>query len=221
MGTTPGQLARRILGSHFEAFGKLYRAFFLDVAKVSDRIAAAIPPDAKCLDIGGGDGLIANALLERRGDISITLIDLAPAIGSFIDPKFGDRVKVHPATPVSAFTEKTTAFDAVLITDVLHHIPEAFRPDFFADVRRQMAKAESRILIVKEFAPGGLRSLLGLLSDKYITGDRNVSLLPRNGIRQLAERAFGAENIESFEVETPDAPNYFAVIRLSRTPRAA
>ncbi|BCJ91486.1 hypothetical protein IZ6_22210 [Terrihabitans soli] len=218
---TPGQIARRLLGRHFEPVGHLYRRFFMDTDKMAGRIAAAIPAGAKCLDIGGGDGMIANALLERRSDISITMIDLAASIGGFVDPKFAGRIALHPATPVDAFTANTGAFDATLITDVLHHIPAGFRPQFFADVKRQMEKSGCRVLLVKEVMPGRLRSFLGVLSDKYITGDKNVALLARTDIQTLAEATFGIENIERFAVEVPDAPNYFAVIRLSETPRAA
>lgn len=212
---TPGQIARGLLGRHFAPLGDRYRRFFIDLNKVAGCIAAAITPDAKCLDIGGGDGMIANALLDRRSDISITMIDVASSIGGFLDAKLSDRVTLLPATPLSEFTGRTGNFDAVLITDVLHHIPSGMRPGFFADIRRQMETSRCSLLIVKEFAPGGLRSRLGMLSDKYITGDRHVALLAPSELRLLVEEAFGAEAIKSFEIEIPDPPNYLVVIRLS------
>jgi 2-polyprenyl-6-hydroxyphenyl methylase/3-demethylubiquinone-9 3-methyltransferase len=211
---TPGQLARRILGPYFRPVGNLYRSIFVDISKVATAIASAIPDDAKCLDIGGGDGMIANTLLERRTDISITMIDLASSIGSFVDKKFSERITVLPETPVGEFAKQTGKFDAVIMADVLHHIPAGTRAQFFADLRSQMANSDCALLIIKDIEPNSLRGLLSVLSDKYITGDRHVSLISSSELREIVNDCFGQENITKFDVELPDYPNYCAVIQL-------
>ena len=220
---TPGALARRVLGKRFTAVGEIYRGLFVDMARVVDVLEPQLPHGAHCLDVGAGDGLVTNMLLQRRPDLRFTLIDLTPALGGFIEPRFADRVTLRPATAVAELTAEGFTCDAVLMTDVLHHVPLQTRGEFFADLEALCCGASCPLVLVKDLEPGGARALFAVLSDKYVTGDRHVSLLSRAQLRAAFAAAFGSRLL-SFETRFPDHPNYCAIIRLQgrgETPPAA
>jgi SAM-dependent methyltransferase len=82
------------------------------VHRLADTLAARLPTDATVLDIGCGDGSIAEAMLQRRPDLSMTGVD----------------VLVRPKTriPVIGYDGSTLpfgddSFDAVCLVDVVHH----------------------------------------------------------------------------------------------------
>ena len=82
------------------------------VRVLAERAAQLLPPGARVLDVGAGDGQLAAAVLDRRADLRIEGID----------------VLVRPATriPVSSFDGRRIprpdrSVDAVMLIDVLHH----------------------------------------------------------------------------------------------------
>jgi len=211
---TPGALARRVLGRRFNVVGEFYRGLFVDMQCVVDAIEPLLPPGAHCLDIGAGDGLVTNMLLERREDLRFTLIDVAPSIGGFIRPEFAARVTLRPATGLGELIAEGFRCDAMLMTDVLHHIPLQQRGEFFQDLAALSQAADCPLIVVKDLEPGGPRAMLAVLSDKYVTGDLHVSLISRDRLRAIVTTAFGPERLQAFETSVPDHPNYCAVIRL-------
>lgn len=209
---TPGQLARRVLGSRFEPVAKVYRDLFVDMDKVADVFAAALPPGARCLDVGSGDGFVADLLLRRRPDIRITLTDIAPAVGGFLQPPLTERVELRPSTSVSDLIGSGGRWDAVIMTDVVHHIPPAARGAVLADLAAVCREAGSRMLLIKDLAPGSPRALLAKWGDHYITGDRGVVQIGPEALKALLVTAFGPAI--GFELEVPDPPNYCLLVRL-------
>ena len=79
---TPGKLARKILGRYTVPVGQVYRRIFVDLGTIAKQFDGAIPRNAHILDIGGGDGALIEFLLERRPDLTVTMCDRAPSIGS-------------------------------------------------------------------------------------------------------------------------------------------
>jgi 2-polyprenyl-3-methyl-5-hydroxy-6-metoxy-1,4-benzoquinol methylase len=199
-----GQIARRVLGPAFPVFGEAYRRAFVDIDKVADWMAARLPRDARVLDVGGGDGFVMNAVLARRHDIRLTMTDLAPRIGGVIAPAHRDRVEFRPATSVEAIDG---SFDVLTLTDVVHHVPVAARPAFFAAIVAAAARTGCRSVLIKDIQPGGLRAKLAELGDHYITGDLQV--------RQLAPEAIVLPGFERAELAMPDFPNYCVAFKPS------
>lgn len=93
-----------------KAHGKLVYSRRMNVLAL--RIAALLPPNARVLDVGCGDGMIASLIMKRRPDVAVSGIDILVRNNIYI--------------PVKAFDGKTMpykdkSFDAVMFIDVLHH----------------------------------------------------------------------------------------------------
>ncbi|MDQ6886425.1 MAG: class I SAM-dependent methyltransferase [Gemmatimonadota bacterium] len=86
------------------------------VRVLRDQIAAILPPGARVLDVGCGDGELAAAVASVRPDIDIRGIDVL--------------VRRETRIPVAPFDgrnipEPDSSLDVVLLLDVLHHAEDA------------------------------------------------------------------------------------------------
>jgi len=207
--TSPGQIARKILGPYFKPVGDAYRRVFVNLERIVDVLAEAAPKGANVLDIGGGDGALIDRLLDRRPDLTITMCDIAPTVGAFLSKANRGRVRQLPATD---FADVHAKFDFVMITDVMHHVPVDQRDSFFEALARSCREWGCETLFFKDVEPGHLRSVLSLLADWYITGDRHVVLFPRSQFAEMAVRYFPNRKRVS---AMPDAPNYCEVLSLT------
>jgi hypothetical protein len=184
------------------------------LAKVAAALAPVIPRDAHLLDVGGGDGQPINHLLSVRPDLTITTLDPAPVVGQWIEPRYDGQVKRLPLTSLAEFVTCPRAHaDVILIADVMHHIPESARREFLHSVEVLLERVPGLRIIVKDVEPGHWRALLGLWSDLYVTGDRNVSLISRESVTRLFEEALGPLHREDTDLFKKDGPNYAVVFR--------
>jgi hypothetical protein len=202
----PGQIARLLLGRHFERVGNLYRSLFVDLERVVDVFARALPRNARVLDIGGGDGALIDRLANRRPDIAFSMCDLAASIGTFLSEHNRAKIVLLPATD---FTEVEGRYDAVTISDVIHHVPIEHREGFFEALAASCERWDCRTIILKDVEPRGLRAGLSLLADRHITGDKHVVLFSRAQFYELAARYFPRARRISV---VPDWPNYCEVL---------
>lgn len=210
---TPGKALRRLLGPHLaRRVGRRYRSIFVDLAKVAGVLSAAIPQGANVLDIGGGDGEPINHLLALRPDLTVTTIDPAPVVGQWIETRYHSRVIRLPRTTLAeCLAENRYAPDVVLIADVLHHIPPAGRRDFLTSLQILLQRAPRLRMIVKDVEPGSWRALMGYWSDRYVTGDRHVSLISSTEMMSLFEEVLGPLHRETTALFEIDKPNYAIV----------
>jgi hypothetical protein len=202
----PGQVARRVLGRHFEPVGNVYRRIFVNLNVIVDFLDRELPNGAKVLDIGGGDGALVERLLNRRPDLAVTMCDLAPVIGTFLSEANRAKVELLPATDLA---DVTGLYDAVTISDVIHHVPVGLRDGFFKSLADSCERWACRKIILKDIEPGGIRATLSLLADRHITGDKHVVLFSRSDFAIMAERCFPKARRSS---ATPDWPNYCEVL---------
>lgn len=201
-----GQIARRLLGRHFEPFGNVYRRIFVDLARIADFLDGELPRGATVLDIGGGDGALVDRLLNKRADLNVSMCDVAPSIGSFLSDANRSRVQLFPETP---FTDLPGPYDIVTICDVMHHVPVADREEFFSSLADRCRAWGSRKIVFKDVEPGAFRATLSLLADRYITGDKHVMLFSRSDFGGMARRHFPKATRRS---ALPDWPNYGEVL---------
>jgi hypothetical protein len=205
-----GPAIRRMLGARLaRRAGRWYRAIFADLAKEATALATVIPSNAHLLDIGGGDGEPLNHLLALRPDLRITTLDPAPVAGQWLEACFDSQVTRLPGTSLADYLAEGRADpDAILVADVLHHIPEAARAGFLGLVRVLLERAPQLRIIVKDVEPGSWRALLGYWSDRYITGDLDVSPISRERLTLLFAEAFGPLRREDTNLFDTDRPNY-------------
>lgn len=92
-------------GHHRLVFGRRTRV-------IADALAPMIPEQARILDVGCGDGTIATLLAERRPDIGLEGVEIAPRPACRIPCKVFDGSHLP-------FPDRS--FDACMFVDVLHH----------------------------------------------------------------------------------------------------
>jgi hypothetical protein len=205
-----GPAIRRLLGPRLAlAAGRRYRAVFVDLDKVAATLADLIPKDAHLLDIGGGDGEPLNRLLALRPDISVTTIDPAPVVGQWIEKRFEARVVRMPGTSLMDYLAKDAAApQAVLLADVMHHVPPAFRPALVRSLGTLLERSPGLKIIVKDIEPGTWRARLSYWADHYITGDRGVRLISQANLQELFAAELGRLRFERSDLIARDSPNY-------------
>lgn len=169
-----GPAVRRMLGPIEAPISSAYRSMFINVGDLG-KAMTAVPFGSRVLEVGVGDGMIASQIIGRRPDATVLGIDLAENPGSLFE---GDnqRVEFRSISTAELRSEDPGTFDAIIIADVLHHVPPAIRPALLSDVSSLLA--DDGVLLVKETvvvkSPG---YWMGRFSDRWITGDRNVSFL--------------------------------------------
>ncbi len=177
-----GPKIRRLLGPVEAPISSAYRSMFVSITSLGEELAR-VPFGPRVLEVGVGDGMVAAQILSRRTDATVLGIDLAENPGGLFE---GDRSRVTFRTISTSdlLAEKPEPFDAIMIADVLHHVPVEARAGLLADVDALLA--EDGILIVKESVV--MKSIgywMGHFSDYWITGDKNVSYLRETDLRQL------------------------------------
>lgn len=216
---TIGQFVRKILGKNFHIVGRVYRSVFVDLRAVARSIEPHIPKGAMMVDVGGGGGQLLNFLLSLRNDITVKMIDLSPSIGDSLKEEHLTMVETYPGTSIREFMDKVKYRpDVILISDVIHHIPLGNRKDFFIDLRTMVDCKDGARIIIKDLEPGYFRSTLGRLADRYISGDKKVSLVGRADICNIMSEVFGntvvVKETTLFEL---DKPNYALLFEYKRT----
>jgi 2-polyprenyl-3-methyl-5-hydroxy-6-metoxy-1,4-benzoquinol methylase len=175
-----GAIVRKLAGPLEEPLCRAYRRIFVDADAVMAQVAKAIPHGAHVVDIGGGDGVMLDALLRHRLDLTATMTDIRPDIGASLSEGVRHRVTILRDTPAAKCAARG---DAVILADVLHHVPPVQRAGL---IREAMALAKpGGILIVKEFEPRGFVAWLGYMADKYISGDRGVQFIGADELQRL------------------------------------
>ena len=84
--------------------------------------AAKVPPTSRVVDLGGGTGSLAEAILDRFPGVSVVVRDIDRHMleaASVRLSRFGNRVELE----FGSFAEALPACNAVLAAFALHHIP--------------------------------------------------------------------------------------------------
>ncbi len=164
-----GTWVRRRLGPLEIPATDLYRSAFLDLGALARELAAGVPAK-RILEVGCGDGCLAQRLSRTFPDASYLGIDVVESAGRLYrgDPAFAE---FRVMTVQQLCAEQPDPYDLVLLVDVIHHVPEPLR----AEVLRCSAGLVSPDghLAVKEIERDRSAYYSAVyVADRYVTGDR-------------------------------------------------
>jgi SAM-dependent methyltransferase len=104
-------------------------------------LAAQLPEGARVLDVGCGDGRVAQRIAELRPDVEVRGLEVFVRPGSAIPIEVFDGARIpHP----------DASFDAVLLVDVLHHTSDP------RVLLREARRVASRCIVLKDHNRNGV-----------------------------------------------------------------
>jgi 2-polyprenyl-3-methyl-5-hydroxy-6-metoxy-1,4-benzoquinol methylase len=165
----PGPFIRRALGPYEVAAAEAYRRVFVDLDEVVAHLQKWAPAPRRILEVGCGEGFVAERLAKAYPAAAITGSDICPTVGRLFR---GDRGQVRfVEAPVQQIAvAEPQAFDLVVLCDVLHHVPSSEREGLLRAVFQTMAPGAS--LVLKDWLPSRAPiHWLCSFADRYITGD--------------------------------------------------
>ena len=186
-----------------------YRGFFVDL----DQVVACLPIQpghTTLLNIGTGDGVLVSRIARRYPQLCMTTTDITEHQGWLIDDDVRDRIDVQVHAPEQiAGAGFGAAFDVVLLSDVVHHVPVEDRASLMT--RAWEATSPGGYLVVKDIEDRGFKARLSLWSDRYLTGDRHTELIGADAMEALMRQQDPAAQVDRTPLVHQDYPNYLLV----------
>jgi len=183
-----GPAVRRLFGRHEHRIAELYRAIFVDVDAYGRLIGDWVPQARRILEVGCGEGAVTEQLARVYPDADILAIDITPRVGRLFRGR-RDRVTFVETTVQQVAAEQPGAFDLVILSDVLHHVPLPIRRELLAAVRTTIASGGSLIFKDWERTAAPIHWLCHA-GDRWLTGDR-VRYLRKPEAEAMLADAFG------------------------------
>jgi SAM-dependent methyltransferase len=111
------------------------------IGVLGERVAPLLPPNARVIDIGAGDGRVARATADLRSDVEVQGVDVLvrPDAAILVAPFDGVSIPYPDGS-----------FDAALLIDVVHHASDPL------GLLREAARVASRCVIVKDHLVAGV-----------------------------------------------------------------
>lgn len=149
-------LLERLHGQHIHA---------RRVRVLGDALVELLPPNAKVLDVGCGDGLLAYLMRQKRADIEISGIDVLVRGQTYIsvDGFDGNRIPCQDKS-----------LDVVMFVDVLHHTEEPL------SLLREGVRVARKALVVKDHILHGVFAGQALRFMDWVGNARHGVSLPYN-----------------------------------------
>jgi 2-polyprenyl-6-hydroxyphenyl methylase/3-demethylubiquinone-9 3-methyltransferase len=171
---------------------ELYRSCFISLNHLGAQLAGMSTPH-RILEVGCGDGALAQRLTKVFPDVEYVGIDVADTAGRLYrgDPA---RATFRHMSSSELRAEAPEPFDLTIIADVLHHIPLGIRGQVLDDVAA--LTADDGHIVVKEWESD--RPFFGRMAywaDRYITGDKDVEFMTNRQLKELL-----ADNLKGFRI---------------------
>ncbi len=144
---------------------------------LAKHLAGMLPQNARVLDVGAGDGLLARLIMDQRRDLTITGIDVL--------------VRQDTLIPVQSFDGRSipfddAAFDVAMFVDVLHHTNDP------GALLREAARVSSHSVVIKDHTLNGFLAGPTLRFMDEVGNRRHGVTLPYNYWPKAKwEEAFG------------------------------
>lgn len=150
---------------------RIHGAYVYDrrVNVLAHHLAELLPREARVLDVGSGDGLLARRTLDLRSDLHIEGLDVLQ--------------REHSHIPVKLFDGRSLpfddgAFDVVQFIDVLHHTDHA------RQLLREAVRVTRQTLLIKDHTATGIMARVTLRFMDIVGNARFGVNLPHNYWRE-------------------------------------
>ena len=205
-----GPAVRRLFGRHEHRVTALYRAIFVDIDAYARQIGDWVPAARRVLEVGCGEGAVTERLVHLYPAADILAIDITPRVGRlFRGPR--DRVTFKQVTVQQVAADAPGAFDLVILSDVLHHVPAAMRGELLAAVRASVAPGGALVFKDWERTAAPIHWLCHA-GDRWLTGDR-VRYLRRSEAEAMLADAFGRPAVVARACVKPWRNNFAMLAR--------
>ena len=188
-----GPAIRRLFGPYERQVTDAYRAIYVDLDDWIAHIARWVPQASRILEVGCGEGAVTERLTLHYPGAEILAIDVTPRLGRLFggDPS---RVTFRQVPVETIAADMPGSFDLVIVSDVIHHVPQALRASLLAASRAAVAPGGT--FLFKEWVRSSTPiHWLCEASDRYLTGD-DVAYLDDTEARDMIVSAFGADAIQ-------------------------
>jgi SAM-dependent methyltransferase len=135
------------------------------VQVLSNHLSELIPSDARVLDVGCGDGLLASLIMQKRPDIQIEGVDVLVRKRTHIPVKMFDGRR---------FPWADASFDVVMFNDVLHHTDDPLV------LLREARRVSRQAIVLKDHTRDGLLAGPTLRFMDWVGNARHGVVLPYN-----------------------------------------
>lgn len=177
-----GVRVRRRLGRWETPAAEAYRAAFINLDDMAATVAS-VTTARRILEIGCGDGSVADRMCQVFPDAEYVGIDVTP------DP--GRRYRGAPERAVfrsmyssELLSESPEPFDLVLVVDVLHHVDDGAREALIGDAMA-MTKPGGCVVVKDWERNRSLAHALTYGADRYVSGDKTVRFMTPSELRGL------------------------------------
>ena len=128
-------------------------------------LSEVIPANARVLDVGCGDGLLASLIMQQRPDIEVQGIDV------LVRPQ--THIPVH-SFDGQVFPFDDASFDVVMFNDVLHHTDDPLV------LLREAVRTARQAIVLKDHTRDGLLAEPTLRFMDWVGNARHGVVLPYN-----------------------------------------
>lgn len=206
-----GKLVRSRLGRWETPAAEAYRSIFINLDDLGRTTARLAPSVSRILEIGCGDGSVADRMNRLYADADYLGIDVSASPGRRYTGDSG-RARFRSMSSTELVKERPQPFDLILIVDVLHHVStDAARVELLRDAAALLAPA-GRLLIKDWERHAGLIHLLTFAADRYISGDKTVAFMSAPELRDLLARALPEMPVDEVTWVRPHRANILFVL---------
>ena len=163
-----GTAVRQRLGPLEPFVSDAYRSRFIDLDDFTRTVASLARPK-RIVEIGCGDGAVADRMCREFPETEYLGLDIAPRPGRLFA---GDRRRAEFRSQSSSelLVGQSEPFDLVMLVDVFHHLPEPVRLPTLRDLDA-LCRAGG-LIIVKDWERAPTVSHLACyVSDRWVSGD--------------------------------------------------